>query len=70
MNAPADAPRFQVSLAGLIGSVAALALSIWLFRIDALLGIVGLVVLKHVVIAQLCQSLGVDRGKAGRTKRG
>ncbi len=52
---------FQISLAGLLGLVACVALNFWLFRLGALWGILGLNVTKHVAIAFLCQSLGVDR---------
>ncbi len=56
-----ERPNFQMSLAGLLGLVACIALNIWLFRLGALWGILGLNVTKHVAIAFLCQSLGVDR---------
>ena len=51
----------QLSVASLLGVVACVALNIWLFRLGALWGILGLNVSKHVVIAALCQRLGVDR---------
>ncbi len=41
--------------------VACIALNIWLFRLGVLWGILGLNVTKHVVIAYLCQIIGVDR---------
>ncbi len=53
--------NFQLSIAGLLGLVACIALNFWLFRLGALWGILGLNVTKHVAIAFLCQSLGVDR---------
>jgi hypothetical protein len=53
--------RFQFSMASLLGVVACVALNIWLFRVGPLLGILGLNVSKHVIIAYLCQVLGVDR---------
>ncbi len=56
-----ERPNLQMSLAGLLGLVACIALNIWLFRLGALWGILGLNVTKHVAIAFLCQSLGVDR---------
>ncbi len=56
-----ERPSFQMSLAGLLGLVACVALNFWLFRLGALWGILGLNVTKHVAIAFLCQSLGVDR---------
>ena len=54
----------QISVAGLLGVVACVALNIWLFRFGPLLGIIGLNVTKHVVIAWLCQVLGVGRRKS------
>ncbi len=60
-NDPMERPSFQMSLAGLLGLVACLALNFWLFRLGALWGILGLNVTKHVAIAFLCQALGVDR---------
>lgn len=59
-----ERPSFQVSVGGMIGLVACVALNIWLFRLGALLGIIGLNVTKHVVIAYLCQVVGVDRHRA------
>jgi hypothetical protein len=41
--------------------VAGVAFHFWLFRLGALWGILGLSVTKHVVIAYLCERLGVDR---------
>jgi hypothetical protein len=55
---------FQLSVAGMLGLVAAVAVNVWLFRLSILLGIIGLNVTKHIVIAYLCQVLGVDRRKA------
>ncbi len=51
----------QLSLTGVLASVACVALNLWLFRLGALWGILGLNVTKHVVIATLCQSLGLAR---------
>lgn len=45
----------------MLGLVACIALNIWLFRLGAFWGILGLNVTKHVAIAYLCQVLGVDR---------
>lgn len=53
--------RFQISITGLLGLVACIAFNFWLFRLGAIWGILGLNVTKHVAIACLCQSLGVDR---------
>ncbi len=52
-----------MSITALLGLVACIALNFWLFRLGALWGILGLNVTKHVAIACLCQSLGVDRTK-------
>ena len=52
---------FQLSITGLLALVACIAVNFWLFRLGALWGILGLNVTKHVAIAYLCQSLGVDR---------
>ena len=51
----------QVSVAGLLAVVLAVALNIWLFRFGALVGIVGLSLSKHLAIAWLCGAMGVDR---------
>ncbi len=62
-----ERPRFQFSVAYSLGLVACVALNIWLFRLGPLLGILGLNISKHVVIAYLCQAVGVDR-KRGRSR--
>ncbi|QEH33415.1 hypothetical protein OJF2_19170 [Aquisphaera giovannonii] len=56
-----DTNRPQMSMAALLGLVACVAFNFWLFRLGVLWGILGLSVSKHVVIAILCQGLGVDR---------
>ena len=56
-----DSPRFQISLVGLFGIVACVAVNLWLFRLGVLWGVLGLNVTKHVVIAQLCHAVGVNR---------
>lgn len=56
-----ERPSFQVSVGGMLVLVACVALNIWLFRLGALLGIIGLNVTKHVLIAYLCQVVGVDK---------
>ena len=56
-----ERPGLQLSLATMLLVVACIAFNLWLFRLGPLLGIVGLNVTKHVVIAWLCQVLGVDR---------
>jgi hypothetical protein len=60
-NVYMESPRFQMSIAALIGLVACVAVNFWLFRLGVLWGILGLNVTKNVAIACLCQSLGVDR---------
>jgi hypothetical protein len=55
-----------MSVAALLGLVACFALNFWLFRLGALWGILGLNVTKHVAIAVLCQTLGVDRVESSR----
>ena len=56
-----ERPAFQLKIVSLLGLVACIALNLWLFRLGPLLGIIGLNVTKHVVIAYVCQVLGVDR---------
>lgn len=58
-----ERPGFQLSVAALLGLVAFVALNIWLFRFGPLLGIVGLNITKHLLIAYLCQVVGVDKRK-------
>ena len=52
---------FQISIGALLVLVACSAVNIWLFRVGVLWGILGLNVSKHLVIAYLCQTLGVNR---------
>lgn len=59
-----EKPAFQMTVAGLLGLVACIALNFWLFRLGALWGILGLNVTKHVAIAYLCQVIGVDRSQS------
>jgi hypothetical protein len=56
-----ERPAFQLSVLGMLGLVAAVAVNVWLFKVHILLGIIGVNVTKHVVIAYLCQVVGVDR---------
>jgi len=58
---PMERPALQLSVASLLGMVACVALNIWLFRLGPLLGILGLNVSKHVIIAYLCRAVGVDK---------
>jgi hypothetical protein len=60
-----DRPGFQISVASMLGVVACIAFNIWLFRLGVLWGILGLNLSKHVVIAYLCQVLGVGRQRPG-----
>ena len=45
----------------MLALVACVAVNIWLFRLGILWGVVGLNITKHVVIAQLCHAVGVNR---------
>lgn len=56
-----ERPGFQLSVAGLLGLVACFAFNIWLFRLGPLWGIIGLNLSKHVIIAYVCQVLGVGK---------
>ena len=60
----------QISVRSLLALVACVAVNIWCFKVSTILGIVGLNVTKHVMIAQLCQALGVNRrtADAGRSE--
>ena len=53
--------RLQLSVGSLLVLVACIALNLWLFRLGPLLGILGLNITKHVLIAWLCQAVGVDQ---------
>lgn len=52
---------FQMTVGAMLVVVACIALNFWLFRLGIFWGILGLNVTKHVLIAYLCQVLGVDR---------
>lgn len=56
-----DHSRLQFSVSGLLISVACVAVNVWLFRLGPIWGILALNVTKHVVIASLCQRLGIDK---------
>lgn len=62
---PMDRPTLQVNVLGLLGLVGCVAVNLWLFRVGAFWGLVGLNVTKHVAIASLCRILGVDRRGEG-----
>ena len=66
---PMERPTFQMTLGAMIGIVACVALNFWLFRLGIFWGILGLNVTKHVLIAYLCQVLGVDRRPAAEAPR-
>jgi len=51
----------QLSVSTLLLLVACSAVNLWLFRFGPLVGLLGLSVSKHVVIAWLCQVLGVNQ---------
>ena len=63
-----ERPIFQMSVATMLCLVACIALNFWLFRLGVFWGIVGLNVTKHVLIAQLCGAVGVDRRQPQRPK--
>ena len=44
-----------------MGLIAGIAVNLWLFRLGVFWGIVGLSISKHVLIAYLCEAVGVDR---------
>jgi hypothetical protein len=54
-------PTFQMTVGAMIGVVGCVALNFWLFRVGVFWGILGLNVTKHVLIAGLCQAIGLDR---------
>jgi hypothetical protein len=64
-----ERPSLQITVASMLGLVACIALNFWLFRLGVFWGIVGLNVTKHVVIAQLCNVLGVDRRRPRQAER-
>ena len=56
-----ERPSLQLSVTSLLGLVACVALNMWLFRLGPLLGILGLNISKHVIIAYVCKVIGVDK---------
>jgi hypothetical protein len=60
---------FQMTVGAMLAVVACIALNFWLFRVGVFWGILGLNVTKHVVIAYLCQTIGVDRRQSPETSR-
>jgi hypothetical protein len=61
--------RFQLSVSSMLGLVACVALNIGVFRYSVFWGIVCLNVTKHIIIAYLCQIMGVDRRSSRRRTR-
>lgn len=62
-----EKPTFQMTVGAMLLVVACIALNFWLFRLGVFWGILGLNVTKHVVIAYLCQVIGVDRRHPAET---
>ena len=60
-NDAMERASFQMTVGAMLAVVACIALNFWLFRLGVFWGILGLNVTKHVVIAYLCQVIGVDR---------
>jgi hypothetical protein len=60
---------FQMTVGAMLAVVACIALNFWLFRLGIFWGILGLNVTKHVVIAYLCQVIGVDRRPRSEASR-
>ena len=58
---PWNVATFQMTVRRCSLVVACIAVNFWLFRLGVFWGILGLNVTKHVVIAYLCQVIGVDR---------
>ncbi len=56
-----ERPTAQMTVAMMLGLVAGIAINIWLFRLGVLWGILGLNISKHLLVAYLCQALGVNR---------
>ncbi|WZO96209.1 hypothetical protein EP7_003193 [Isosphaeraceae bacterium EP7] len=59
----------QISVTAMLGLVAGVAINFWLFRQGFIYGFIGLNITKHVLIAGLCQLLGVGGGKDLGAKR-
>ncbi len=58
----------QMSVAALLGLITCVALNLWLFRFGVIIGLVGLNLSKHLLIAYLCQVMGVNRRKEHEQK--
>ena len=68
-NGPMERATFQMTVGAMLAVVACIALNFWLFRLGVFWGILGLNVTKHVVIAYLCQVIGVDRRSMSEAPR-
>jgi hypothetical protein len=66
---PMERATFQMTVGAMLVVVACIALNFWLFRLGVFWGILGLNVTKHVVIAYLCQVIGVDKRPTPRAAR-
>jgi hypothetical protein len=55
---------FQTRISALLIITACVAFNCWLFRVGMIWGFIGLNLTKHVIIAQLCLSVGVNRQTA------
>jgi hypothetical protein len=53
----------------MLGGIACIAVNVWLFRLGVFWGILGRNVARHVVVAYLCQVLGIDRRRPIETTR-
>ena len=60
-NSGMGSARLQISLTAMMLFVACAALNFWLFRLGFLWGLLGLNISKHVIIAYLCQAVGLNR---------
>lgn len=58
--------RPQISLTMMLALVACIAVNLWLFRVSIICGLVAINVTKHVVIAALCQAVGLNRRPEAR----
>lgn len=57
--------RFSLTMT--MGLIAGIAVNLWLFRLGLFWGIIGLSIFKHVLIAYLCEAVGVDRNAGSST---
>lgn len=59
----------QLTIRAALGGVAVVAVTLWMFRLGPLLGLIGLSLAKHVLVAWLCQAVDVD-GRPSRSTNG